>query len=271
VSFTDTSTGSPTSWSWSFGDGTSSTVQNPSKTYAAAGTYTVSLTASNSVDSDTATAAGYITVNNPASITRQGTSTTVNTTATPSINIAKPSGTVAGDVLVSCLASNGTKVAATGIPAGWTQIAAVLQGTSTRAFGYYKVAGPSEPASYTWTLNASVASSGGIARYSGVSATTPLDGTPQSASGASATSGTVPSVTTSTANAMLVGCMSIDSSATTVTITPPTGLTQVWNLAGKRQECADGVQTTAGPSGAKTWTFSGSREWAGWLVALKPG
>ena len=149
VSFTDTSTGSPTSWSWSFGDGTSSTVQNPSKTYAAAGTYTVSLTASNSVDSDTATAAGYITVNNPASITRQGTSTTVNTTATPSINIAKPSGTVAGDVLVSCLASNGTKVAATGIPAGWTQIAAVLQGTSTRAFGYYKVAGASEPASYT--------------------------------------------------------------------------------------------------------------------------
>jgi hypothetical protein len=67
-----------------------------------------------------------------------------------------------------------------------------------------------------------------------------------------------------------VGCMSIDSSATTVTITPPAGLTQAWNLAGKRHEVADGVQADAGPSGAKTWTFSGSREWAGWLVALRP-
>jgi PKD repeat protein len=47
VNFTDTSTGSPTSWSWNFGDGTSSTQQNPTKTYAAAGDYSVILTATN--------------------------------------------------------------------------------------------------------------------------------------------------------------------------------------------------------------------------------
>ena len=271
VSFTDTSSGGPTSWSWDFGDGTSSTAQNPSKTYAALGSYTVSLTVSNSVGSDTATAVDQITVNAPAPIARQGISTTVNTTATTSVTIAKPSGTVAGDMLVSCLASNGTKVSSTGVPAGWTQIAAVLQGTSTRAFGYYKVAGASEPASYTWTLNASVANSGGIARYSGVSATTPVDGTPQSASGTAATSGTVPGITTSAANAMLVGCMSIDSSSASVTITPPTGMAQAWNLAGKRHAVADAAQPVVGPSGAKTWTFSGAREWAGWMIALRPG
>ncbi len=270
VTFTDTSTGGPTAWTWDFGDGTSSTAQNPSKTYAASGTYTVSLTSSNSVASDTATAVDYVTVGNPASIARQSISTTVNTTAASSISIAKPSGTSAGDVLVSCLASNGTKVSSTGIPAGWTQIAAVLQGTSTRAFGYYKVAGPNEPASYTWTLNAAVANSGGIARYSGVNAATPLDGTPQSMSGAAATSGSVPGVTTSVANAMLVGCMSIDSSSATVTIAPPAGLTQAWNMAGKRQEAADGAQAVPGGSGAKTWVFSGSRDWAGWLLALRP-
>ncbi len=33
VSFTDTSTGSPTSWSWTFGDANTSTAQNPSHTY----------------------------------------------------------------------------------------------------------------------------------------------------------------------------------------------------------------------------------------------
>jgi CSLREA domain-containing protein len=47
VNFTDTSTGSPTSWSWNFGDGTSSTEQHPTKTYAAAGNYSVTLTATN--------------------------------------------------------------------------------------------------------------------------------------------------------------------------------------------------------------------------------
>jgi len=47
VQFTDTSTGTPTSWQWNFGDGTSSTVQNPSHTFAAAGSYTVTLIATN--------------------------------------------------------------------------------------------------------------------------------------------------------------------------------------------------------------------------------
>ena len=47
--FTDQSTdfdGSVTGWSWTFGDGATSTARNPSRTYGAAGTYTVTLTAS---------------------------------------------------------------------------------------------------------------------------------------------------------------------------------------------------------------------------------
>ena len=61
VSFTDTSTGSPTGWSWDFGDGSPlSTLQNPGHTYTLAGTYTVKLTASNSGGSNTATHTGYI-------------------------------------------------------------------------------------------------------------------------------------------------------------------------------------------------------------------
>jgi len=43
VTFTDTSTGSPTLWYWEFGDGTTSQLQNPTHEYALAGTYTVSL------------------------------------------------------------------------------------------------------------------------------------------------------------------------------------------------------------------------------------
>jgi len=62
VNFTDLSTGA-TAWSWNFGDGGSSTAQNPSHTYNSAGTYTVTLTATNSCGSDGETKTNYITVN----------------------------------------------------------------------------------------------------------------------------------------------------------------------------------------------------------------
>jgi trimeric autotransporter adhesin len=62
VQFSDTSTGGPTSWSWNFGDGGTSTVQNPSHTYTAPGAYTVSLAVSNGTSSDTMTRTGYIVV-----------------------------------------------------------------------------------------------------------------------------------------------------------------------------------------------------------------
>jgi uncharacterized protein (TIGR02145 family) len=62
VDFTDQSIDNPTSWSWSFGDGGTSTLQNPSHTYSTAGIYTVTLTASNSFGTDSVTKAGFITV-----------------------------------------------------------------------------------------------------------------------------------------------------------------------------------------------------------------
>lgn len=62
VQFTDTSTNSPTSWLWNFGDSTTSTAQNPTKTYSTPGTYTVTLTATNAGGSDGETKTGYIVV-----------------------------------------------------------------------------------------------------------------------------------------------------------------------------------------------------------------
>jgi serine protease len=65
VTFTDASTNSPTSWAWTFGDGGTSTAQNPSHVYAAAGSFTVTLTATNAYGSDGETKTGYITVTAP--------------------------------------------------------------------------------------------------------------------------------------------------------------------------------------------------------------
>ena len=60
VQFTDMSTNLPTSWLWNFGDTQTSTSQSPSHTYTAAGTYTVSLTATNAFGSNAHTANNYI-------------------------------------------------------------------------------------------------------------------------------------------------------------------------------------------------------------------
>ncbi len=60
VSFSDISTGSPDSWLWNFGDGESSTEQNPAHTYRNTGTYPVTLTVSNPYGSNTRTKADYI-------------------------------------------------------------------------------------------------------------------------------------------------------------------------------------------------------------------
>ena len=62
MQFTDQSAGGPTSWAWDFGDGATSNVASPAHTYAAPGTYTVSLHVANSKGSDTSTMTDLVTV-----------------------------------------------------------------------------------------------------------------------------------------------------------------------------------------------------------------
>lgn len=95
VAFTDTSTGSPTSWAWDFqNDGsTDSTSQNPSFEYTADGTYTVKLTANNSAGGDVETKTSYITVTTNPSVSAPSLNgggritTTAKTTVTDTVTI----------------------------------------------------------------------------------------------------------------------------------------------------------------------------------------
>jgi PKD repeat protein len=75
VTFTDASTGNPTTWSWSFPGGNPSTAsgQGPhSVIYDSAGSYNVSLTVTNAYGPDTETKTGYITVNQTPTVTISG-------------------------------------------------------------------------------------------------------------------------------------------------------------------------------------------------------
>jgi PKD repeat protein len=62
VNFKDTSTGSPATWLWNFGDGSTSTLQNPTHQYASAGTYSITLTASNATSTNTTSMSDLVNV-----------------------------------------------------------------------------------------------------------------------------------------------------------------------------------------------------------------
>jgi len=68
VSFTDQSTGSPTSWVWDLGNGTISTQQNPTTTYFNSGLYSISLTVTNATGSNTSTRTQYIKVDDKPTV-----------------------------------------------------------------------------------------------------------------------------------------------------------------------------------------------------------
>ena len=68
VVFTDQSTGNPTSWAWDFGNGNTSTNQNPTVNFSNPGNYTIRLTVQSGSNSSTTAKTAYITVfNNPES------------------------------------------------------------------------------------------------------------------------------------------------------------------------------------------------------------
>ncbi|RLD40148.1 MAG: hypothetical protein DRI86_15815, partial [Bacteroidetes bacterium] len=66
INFMDLSTGNPTSWAWFFGDGTASSMQNPTHTYASNGSYSVSLVISSALCTDSISFTIYVGNNIPS-------------------------------------------------------------------------------------------------------------------------------------------------------------------------------------------------------------
>ena len=90
VTFTNTSTGNPTSFSWIFQGGTpsASTAQNPVVNYNSAGTFNVSLTVSNSNGSNTKTQNSLVTVRANPVLSLTATNTTCGNNGTVTANLS---------------------------------------------------------------------------------------------------------------------------------------------------------------------------------------
>ncbi|MDR9399711.1 MAG: M4 family metallopeptidase [Salibacter sp.] len=65
-SFSDESANGPTGWTWDFGDGNTSTDQNPTHTYTQNGDFDVTLTATNSHGTDSVVKSSHVTITKPS-------------------------------------------------------------------------------------------------------------------------------------------------------------------------------------------------------------
>ena len=141
--------------------------------------------------------------NAQAAIAQRGTATTATTTTT-TLTINKPTGVVAGDVLIASFSSSANNNAVASL-SGWTSIAgANLGGGSAYGTVLWKVAGGSEPTSYAFSVGG-VGTVGAIVAFTGVdtSGATPFDATGTLATGSS-TSVSATSITTVSANAAII-------------------------------------------------------------------
>ena len=171
-------------------------------------------------------------------IAQRGAATTAISTSA-SVTVTKPTGVVAGDIMIANIGNylNSTNTSAT--CTGWTLIA----GTDTdrgRATLLYKIAGGSEPSSYTFAVTASSsAATGAIVAFSGVNNTTPFDVTaPTSWYTANSSSlSNVPSLTSVSSGAAILlfgNCSRITSTTSSnftswSAVTSPTSFTEIYD------------------------------------------
>ena len=235
-----------------------------------------------------------------ATIAQRGTATSATATTSP-LTISKPTGVVAGDVMIVNICQSGSsssQVAPT--LSGWTlvQSAVLRSGSTPYTYGsvLYRVADGTEGSSFAFALQSGVnAAVGSIVAFSGVDTTGgvkqdgtaggPFDVTPVAidANTGGSTTVTATGITTASANAAVImfGMAAAASSSTPTwsvwTTTSPGTLASLyanWEYVSSTANASVGAawatKATAGATGNGTATLSVSERNGGILIALRP-
>jgi hypothetical protein len=202
-----------------------------------------------------------------AAVALRGVTTGTNASET-TLSAPRPAGVVAGDVLLASVDVRGSP----GItpPAGWTLVRHDTATTTMGKASFVKVAGASEPGTYTWTFSKAQSASTVVSAWSGVSASAPVEMSSGSVN-ASSTSITATSVSPS-AGAHVAAFFGIARAAT---VTPPSGTHDLAQAtASNRYAVTSAGAHVAWPGGGATGdlvaTASGAAVSIGHLVVLRP-
>ncbi len=207
-----------------------------------------------------------------AAITFVGATGVVSSTNT-SLSFSAPAGTAAGDLMLVQLSVRGGTATTLTAPSGWTLLRRDNNGSILAQAVYYKFATATEPASTTWGISPNNRAVGAIIAYRGVDTAAPIN-----ASGgqinAFSLSVTAPSVTTTVANARLVGFFGTTNGNTS--FTSPSGMAERIDVGtgagpnGVTITVTDSIQADAVASGTRTATAKTAAANIGQLVALRP-
>lgn len=146
-------------------------------------------------------------------------------TGSNSLTLPVPAGTQPGDVLLAQVAHTYTTATLTP-PGGWTLVRSDTVASAVTSRLYWKTATAGEAAAtFAFLSGSGIRMSGGAAAYSGVSTTAPVDG--HDGFGGNGKVATTPSVTTTTANTMVVRFVANATEAYPAAV----GTTERWSFA----------------------------------------
>ena len=245
---------------------TAAVTYTPAAGYVGSDSFTYSVTDAGGAS---ASAVASLAIGAPSTgITFRSAASAANAPST-SLTIPAPANIAADDVLVAVVDARGAPTITA--PSGWALVRLDISGNVMRQGVYVRVAGPSPPASYTWTLSNVQSAAGGVSAYSGVDTTNPVMAHNGLVSASRTKSIVAPSITTTADGAMILALFGVAKNSS---ITPPGGMSERFDVTSAgtspvASSSADGLQAAAGPTGNKT-AVSALRGWnIGQLVALR--
>ena len=204
----------------------------------------------------------------PSGISLRAAAANNNGAGGPSLTIGVPAGTQSGDVMVAFVVVRQASNTITP-PAPWIRVLQQNTSSSLATATYEKVAGSSEPTSYTWSFGTAGEASGWIASYIGVNTTTPVDAK-YAQYNVSTSNVDNSGLTTTVANDMLVYAVGIVAATT---VNDPAGFTEKAYTASNSlttAEMSQNIFASVGTTGTIHGTLSVSNSNITQLIALEP-
>ncbi len=244
-------------WAWAYGDGSTGSGSTAGHTYAAGGTFPVTLTVTDATGSTSSTTRP-VTVQAQAGIAFRAAGTPTSATGATA-RVPMPSGVQPGDALLLAVTTAGTTGNPTP-PSGWTEVQRqVLASSTALTVVWQHVATSADTTALTVpvTFAASAKWTGEVLAYTGTSTGSPIAGAVSTADSALTTSHTTPGVASVPAGSWVVSFWS-DKSSTTTAWTPPAALTARAQAYGTGSGylttlvADEGAPSTAGAAPART-------------------